>query len=157
MHMRVNQFNLKRDFDNFVNKLRHMATRQNDENQKNADQQLDSSTSGIGNPPPIQLHINYRKEMTNINSLETFRQLVENIFKPANYKKIKNYISNQERKALKDIQNDTSKTCRIQDKGSRFVVLDSDSYIEKIDRQLERSSFQQLDYDHSDKFRKKVT
>ena len=55
------------------------------------------------------------------------------------------------------MKKDTSKTCRIQDKGSRFVVLDSDSYIEKIDRQLERSSFQQLDYDHSDKFRKKVT
>ena len=97
--MRVNQFNLKRDFDNFVNKLRHMATRQNDENQKNADQQLDSSTSGIGNPPPIQPHINYRKEKTNINSLETFRQLVENIFKPANYKRIKNNINNIRKKS----------------------------------------------------------
>ena len=81
----------------------------------------------------------------NINSLGTFIELAENdIFKPANYKRIKNNISNQERKALKDIQKDTSKTFRIQDKGSRFVVLDSDSYIEKIDRQLERSSFQQL-------------
>ena len=45
----------------------------------------------------------------------------------------------------------------MQDKGSRLVVLYSDSYIEKIDRQLERSSFQQLDYHPSDEFCKKVT
>ena len=56
------------------------------------------------------------------------------IFKPTNYKRIKNKISIQERKALKDIQRDTSRKCRIQDKGSRFVVLDSYSYIERIDR-----------------------
>ena len=43
-----------------------------------------------------------------------------------------------------EIQKDTSKICGMQNKGSRFVVLDSDSYIEKIDRRLERSSFQQL-------------
>ena len=33
----INWFNLKRDFDNFVNKLRYMATKPNDENQKNVD------------------------------------------------------------------------------------------------------------------------
>ena len=47
--------------------------------------------------------------------------------------------------------------CRIQDKGSRFVVLNSDSYIEKINHQFERSSFQQLHYNPSNKFCKKVT
>ena len=50
----MNLLYVKRDFDNFVNKLRYMATKQNDENKKNADPQLDSSTSGLGNPPPIQ-------------------------------------------------------------------------------------------------------
>ena len=35
-------------------------------------------------------------------------------------------------------------------------MLDSDSYIEKIDRHFERSSFQELDYNLSDKFCKKV-
>ena len=80
-------------------------------------------------------------------------ELVENdIFKPNNYKRIKNNVSNQERNAMKDIQEDTSKKCCIQDKGPCFVVIDSDSYIEKIDHQLERSSFQQLDYNSSDKF-----
>ena len=43
----------------------------------------------------------------------------------------------------------------MQDKGSRFIALDSDRYIKKICCQLERSSFQQLDYNkkhflHSD-------
>ena len=42
------------------------------------------------------------------------------------------------------MQKDTSKTCCIQVKGSQFVVLDSYNYIEKIDHQLERSSFQSL-------------
>ena len=49
----INWFKLKHDFDNFVNKLRYKATKQVDENKKNADQQLDSSTLGLGNPPPI--------------------------------------------------------------------------------------------------------
>ena len=70
--------------------------------------------------------MNCQKEKTNINSLENFTELVENdIFKPNNQKRIKNNISIQERNALKDIQRNTSKTCRTQDKGSRFVVLDS--------------------------------
>ena len=61
----INWFNLKRDFYNFVNKLRYMETKQNDENKKeNADPQIHSSASGLGNPPPIQKqsNINYRKE-----------------------------------------------------------------------------------------------
>ena len=57
---------------------------------------------------------------------------------------------------MKGIQKGTSKTCRIEDKGSRFVALDSDSYIENTDRQLERSCFQQLDYNPSDEFCKRI-
>ena len=78
----INWFNLKRDFDNFVNKLRYMATKQDDENQKNTDPLSDSSTSGLGNPPPIQEqpNINYRKEKTSINSLGTLQNLQRMIF-----------------------------------------------------------------------------
>ena len=56
----INWLNLKLEFDNFVNKLRYVATKPNDENQKNAVPQLDSSTSGLRNPPPIQKHVVYR-------------------------------------------------------------------------------------------------
>ena len=57
----INWFNLKRDFDNFVNKLHYKATKKVDESKNNADPQLDSSTSGPGNRPPIQKQpqINY--------------------------------------------------------------------------------------------------
>ena len=68
-----------------------------------------------------------------------FIELIKNdILKPNNYRKIKSNISNQERKAQKYIQKDTSKTNSKQYKGSLFVALDSDiekiGYIEKIDR-----------------------
>ena len=44
-------------------------------------------------------------------------------------------------KALKNIQIDSTPSYRIQDKVSRFVILDNDDYIEKIDYQLRRDSF----------------
>ena len=59
---------------------------------KNANPQLDSSTSGLGNPPPVQKqpNINQRKEKPNINSLEAFIELVENdIFKLTTIKELK--------------------------------------------------------------------
>ena len=57
----LNCFNLKCDFDNFVNKLRYMLTKPNDENQKNADIHLVlRNTLGLGNPPPVQKHTNYK-------------------------------------------------------------------------------------------------
>ena len=122
----INSFNLKRVFDNFLNKLRYNATKHDDQNQKNADPQLDPSTSSLAVSPPIQKqpHINYRKEKTNKNTLETLIELVENdIFEPTNCKRTKNNISNHERKALKDIQKDTSKTCWIRDKRSSLLYL----------------------------------
>ena len=65
---------------------------------KNVKPQLDSSnTSGLGDPTPIQKqsNINYQKEKTNINSLETFIELIKNdIFKPNNYRRIKSNINN---------------------------------------------------------------
>ena len=45
---------------------------------------------------------------------------------------------------------------RVQDKGSRFVVLDTISYIEKVEHQINRSSFDILDADPSRKFKEKV-
>ena len=44
----------------------------------------------------------------------------------------------------------------MQDKGSRFVVLDKQDYVEKIEYQLGRSSFEELDHDPSKLFSEKV-
>ena len=78
------------------------------------------------------------------------------MFKPSNYNKIKGNITTEERKALKTIQNDELRSYRLQDKGSRFVVLDNQDYVEKIDYQLGRSSFEELDLDPSKLFLEKV-
>ena len=88
-----------------------------------------------------------------MNSLEMFIELIEkDIFKLDNYRRIRNNISKEEKEALRNIQIDPSRTYRIQDKGSRFVILDNDDYINKIDYQLGRSSFEQLERDLSNTF-----
>ena len=54
------------------------------------------------------------------------------------------------------IQNDELRSYCLQDKRSRFVVIDNQDYIEMIDYQLGRSSFEKLDHDPSEFFSKKV-
>ena len=71
--------------------------------------------SSIANPPQHQRssYINYRKEETKMNSLETFIELIEkDIFNPDNYRRIRNNISEEEKEALRNIQNDPSRTYR---------------------------------------------
>ena len=87
------------------------------------------------------MNVNFRKEKTNISSLEAFIELVEkDLFKPSNYSKIKGNITTEERKTLKSIQNNELRSSCLQDKGSRFVALDNQDYVEKIECQLGRSS-----------------
>ena len=44
------------------------------------------------------------------------------------------------------------KVNRVQDKGSRFVVLNTEQYIEKVEHQIPRSSFDRLETDPSSEF-----
>ena len=60
---------------------------------------------------------------------------------------MKSNITKEERNTLKNIQHEELRSYRVQDKGSRFVVLDNEHYIEKINYQLGRSSFEELKYD----------
>ena len=78
------------------------------------------------------------------------------MFKPSNYNKIKGNITTEERKALKTIQNDELRSYCFQDKRSPFVVLDNQDFIEKVDCQLGRIWFEELDYDPSKLFSEKV-
>ena len=109
----INWQNLKRDFDNSVNKLRHHASETTTERPASNNEHLDSRMiSQFGNPPPSKSrsHVNYRKDKTNINSLETFIELVENdIFKPDIYRRIKSNITKEESKTLKNIQRDSTR------------------------------------------------
>ena len=111
--------------------------------------------SQFGNPPPSKsrLHVNYRKDKININSLETFTELLENdISRPDDYRRIRSNSIQEERETLKNIQRDSTRSYRIQDKCSRFIILDNDDYTEKIDYQLRRSSFSELNDDPSKDF-----
>ena len=45
-----------------------------------------------------------------------------------------------------------NQTVRVQDKGSRFVILDNNDYEQKIQTQIDRSSFNRLEEDPSKKF-----
>ena len=66
-------------------------------------------------------------------------------------------ITKKERVALKEIK--TWKNCcvRVQDKGSRFVVIWNDEYCKKVNTQIERSSFTQIPYDITKSFENKVS
>ena len=54
------------------------------------------------------------------------------------------------------MQHNELRSYRVQDQGSRFVVLDNEDYIEKINYQFGRSSFEELDYDPSKTFSERV-
>ena len=103
----TNWQNLKRDFDNFADNLRHHASKTITEVPGSNNEHLDPRMiAQFGNPPPSKsrLHVNYRKDEININSLETFTEFVENdIFKPDNYRRIRSSISKEKREALKNI------------------------------------------------------
>ena len=109
----INWQNWKRDFDNFIKKLHHHASETTTEVPVSNNKHLDSKIiSQFGNPPPSKSRsdVNYRKGKTNINSLETFIELVENdVFKPDNYRRIKSNITKEERGALKNIQSDSTR------------------------------------------------
>ena len=64
------------------------------------------------------LYLIYKKKKKKLQIVETFKEL---IFNSRNYRRIKNNISNQERKALKDVKIDTSKD--VVNKIKNFVLL----------------------------------
>ena len=70
--------------------------------------------------------------------VELFLEKVRNdILDPNNIKKPKDNLSKEETEALKSLRRDDQNVIRIQDKGSRFVVLDKNDYVEKMSSQLD--------------------
>ena len=57
---------------------------------------------------------------------------------------------------LKEIKSWDDKVVRVQDKGSRFVILENEVYEEKIQQQIDRSSFKELKDDPSKLFQQKI-
>ena len=65
----------------------------------------------------------------------------------------RNNLSKDEKAALKEIKSWENKVIRVQDKGSHLVVLNTSDFVEKVEHQINRSSFSRLDEDPSPEFK----
>ena len=160
----INWYEVCKDFTKFTNKVRHLADL--DQQQEQLYTQVNSNESTInennfppGKPPPEanpyqQL---YRSKPSTNNSVElSIKSIEKELFNSDNIRKTRNNLNKKEKLAFKEIKSRDDKVIRVQDKGSRFVVLDTNSYIEKVDHQINRSFFDKLDADPSPKFKEKV-
>ena len=57
------------------------------------------------------------------------------LFNPSNTQKPRNHLNKNEKLALKEIKSWDDKVIRVQDKGSRFVVLSNNHYESKVQHQ----------------------
>ena len=78
------------------------------------------------------------------------------LFNPNNIRNSENNLNNNEKIALKEIKSWDYKVIRVQDKGSRFVVLSNNNYESKVQHQIQRSSFTETDIDYSKNFEEKL-
>ena len=137
----INWYEVRKDFTKFTNKIRHLADL--DQQQKQVHPQVKSTEPTTnennfppGKPPPKanpyqQL---YRSKPSTNNSVELFIKSIEKeLFNPNNIRNIRNNLNKEENLTLKETKSWDDKIIRVQDKGSRFVVLDTNSYIEKVD------------------------
>ena len=78
------------------------------------------------------------------------------LFNPKNVKIAGSNLSKDEKKALKEIKSWDDKEVRAQDKGSRFVILENEVYGEKIQQQIDSSSFKERKGNPSKLFQQKI-
>ena len=69
-------------------------------------------------------------------------KIEKDLFNPENVQKVRHNLSKDEKAALKYIRNWDKNVVRVQDKGSRFVVLDNEDYVKKVKHQINRSFFE---------------
>ena len=78
------------------------------------------------------------------------------LFNPKNVKIARSNFNKDEKKALKEIKSWKDKVVRVQDKGSTFVILENEVQEEKIQQQIDRSSFKELKDNTSKLFQQKI-
>ena len=76
----------------------------------------------------------------------------KDIFDAAAVRNVRPSISKEKKEALKEISSWNNQTVRVQGKVSRFAILDNNNYEQKVQNQINRSSFNQLEEDPSQKF-----
>ena len=166
----INWYDVRKDFTKVINKIRHFADVSDQPvQQQKQQQQLEVNPENIvstsinvfppGKPPPASSDNKqlYKSKQSNNSSLELFIDTIEKeIFNPKNIRKTRNNLNKDEKAALKEIKSWEDKVIRVQDKGSRFVVLNTSDYVEKVEHQINRSSFSRLDVDRIPEFKQKV-
>ena len=133
----INWYEVRKDFPKFTNKIRHIADL--DQQQEQVHPQFNSNEPTINEnnfplckpPPKINPYQQlYRSKPNTNNSVELFIKSIEKeLFNRNNIKKTRNNLNKEETLALKEMKSWNDKVIRLQDKGSRFVVLDTNSYI----------------------------
>ena len=164
----VNLYELRKDLTKFANQLR-FKLKQSQLNQDHQNQQeLPDPMQSQNHPeetvlPPRPPREDKRygpqnnSKPTNNRSLELFIDNIEkDFFNPTSLVLTRPNISKREQNTLKEIKSWSDQTIRVQDKGSRFVILENADYEPKIKHQIERSSFKQLPQDASKQFEMKV-
>ena len=58
---------------------------------------------------------------------------------------------------MREVRNWDEQAIRIQDKGSRFVILDNSDYEEKLQHQINRSSFEKIPENPNKTYEKELT
>ena len=67
------------------------------------------------------------------NSLELFIDNIEKeLFNPNNIRKTQNNLKKEDKLALNEMKSWDDKVIQVQDKGSRFVIPNTNNYVEKV-------------------------
>ena len=127
-------------------------------NQSSTELSINNDEQQLEDPPlkKVVKTANFHVKATNCHCLEALIEKIEqSIFHLNNVNtKVFHNIIKKEREAVKEIKTWQNCCVRVQDKGSRFVVISNDKYCEKVNTQLGRSSFTQLPHDITKCFEK---
>jgi hypothetical protein len=101
---------------------------------------------------------NWNPPKSNIPEIEVFLASVKReLFNPNNLRVAKDNLTQAERSALRELKADNGRVIRIQDKGSRFVVIGKEDYIAKMDGQLNNTQhYNRLEENPTDRHLDKV-
>ena len=138
----VNWYEMRKKFDKFVNQLCFEARNILESNADTTNDVTMNAGINASKKPESNTAPLYRTRETKYKSLETFIENMEKeLFNPKNVIIARSTLSKDEKKALKKIKSWDDKLVRVQDKGSRFFILENEVDKEKIQQQIDRSSF----------------
>ena len=132
----VNWMKMTDDWKRFERRIRLTAHHHG----KGAEQEKDGNQSAEAEelyPQVPGKARNWNPPKSSIPEIEVFLAAVKReLFNPDNLKVAKDNLTQAERSALKELKADNDRVIRMQDKGSRFVILEKKDYITKIEEHL---------------------